>query len=94
MARRIELGARSFAEINFLPAPPRDSAYFYAGILNYVFGHVWHRPGLSRRDRRLITVACVGMCECDGSDLVARHLSSELWRSDLRGDGGADPAVP
>jgi len=40
MARRIELGARSFAEINFLPAPPRDSAYYYAGILNYVFGHV------------------------------------------------------
>lgn len=27
--------------------------------LNFVYGTVWARPGLSRRDRRLVTLACV-----------------------------------
>ena len=49
--------------MNLVNAPGRNTPYQQAGILNFVFGHVWQRPGLSRRDRRFITVACVGVAE-------------------------------
>ncbi len=60
---RIAGGIQSFEEINRVPAPSQDSPYFYAGILNYVFGHLWLRPGLTRRQRRLITIPCVGVSD-------------------------------
>ena len=40
-SQRIAEGIRSFEEINLIGAPPQDSPYFYAGILNFVFGHLW-----------------------------------------------------
>jgi len=46
-----------------------------------VFGHVWQRPGLTRRERRLITVACVGI---DDSPLpIMSHVGSALGSGDL-----------
>ena len=59
--RRLARGAQEFTDVNLLPAPQPDSPYMHAGILNYVFGHVWQRPGLTRRDRRLITVSSVAI---------------------------------
>ncbi|HLN17559.1 MAG TPA: carboxymuconolactone decarboxylase family protein [Acidimicrobiales bacterium] len=59
--QRLARGEACFREINFVPAPPRTSPYTLAGILNFVFGEVWQRPGLSERDRRCITVAAVGV---------------------------------
>ncbi len=54
---RFETGAQEFADVNLIPAPPHNTPYRHAGILNFVFGHVWQRPGLTRRERRIITVA-------------------------------------
>lgn len=81
---RIEHGRQSFEEINLVPAPPPDSPYFYAGILNFVFGHLWHRPGLTRRERRLITLPCVGVSDAFGP--ILSHVTSALSSGDITYD--------
>ena len=79
--QRLQRGAEEFADVNLVPAPGRDTPYNQAGILNFVFGHVWQRPGLSRRERRIITVACVAI---DDSPLpLFSHVTSALHSGDL-----------
>jgi 4-carboxymuconolactone decarboxylase len=78
---RIARGAKEFRDVNLVPAPPSDSPYQHAGILNYVFGHVWQRPRLGRRDRRFVTVASVGVCEAPIP--IASHVSSALKSRDI-----------
>lgn len=57
---RLAVGEEAFRAINCLPyAPVRDNPFQGAGILNFVFGEMWLRPGLGMKERRLITVACV-----------------------------------
>lgn len=57
---RLAVGAQSFKDINCLEfAPNQDNPFQGAGILNFVFGEMWLRPGLGMKERRLITVACV-----------------------------------
>jgi 4-carboxymuconolactone decarboxylase len=80
-ADRIAEGIRCFEDINLISAPPPDSPYFYAGILNYVFGHLWLRPGLTRRDRRLITIPCVGVS--DAMNPIWSHVTSALGSGDI-----------
>jgi 4-carboxymuconolactone decarboxylase len=80
-AQRIAGGIRSFEEINLVQAPPQDSPYFYAGILNYVFGQLWLRPGLTRRERRLITIPCVGVSDAMGP--IWSHVTSALGSGDI-----------
>ena len=78
---RVRGGEEAFRDINLIGAPARDTPYTQAGILNFVFGHVWQRPGLSRRDRRLITLACVGI---DDSVMPIRsHVGSALKSGDI-----------
>jgi 4-carboxymuconolactone decarboxylase len=78
---RIAAGAREFADVNLVPAPTGDTPYTHAGILNFVFGHVWQRPGLTRRDRRFITVACVGVD--DAPIPIRSHVGSALGSGDV-----------
>jgi 4-carboxymuconolactone decarboxylase len=80
-AQRIAGGMKSFEEINLIGPPSQDSPYFYAGILNYVFGHLWLRPGLSRRDRRLVTIPCVGVSDTAGP--IWSHVTSALGSGDI-----------
>ncbi|MEX5632455.1 carboxymuconolactone decarboxylase family protein [Parafrankia sp. FMc2] len=83
-AERIRRGQAEFAAVNAVPAPPPDSPYFFAGILGFVFGHVWQRPALSRRDRRLVTVPCVGLSDAVGP--IAAHVGSALETGDVTWD--------
>ena len=79
--QRLARGAQEFADVNLLPAPKPDSPYTHAGILSFVFGHVWQRPGLTRRERRLITVACVAI---DDSPMpLQSHVRSALESGEL-----------
>ncbi len=80
-AQRIAGGIASFEEINLIGAPTGDSPYFYAGILNYVFGHLWQRPGLTRRERRLITIPCVAVSDAVGP--IWSHVTSALGSGDV-----------
>ena len=67
------------------PGAPADSPYFHAGILNFVFGHLWLRPGLSRRERRLVTIPCVGVSAMP-SDPIWSHVTSALGSGDVSYD--------
>ena len=79
--QRLLNGAASFATINCVPSPGRTSPYTTAGILNFVFGEVWQREGLSVRDRRFITLGCVGV---DDAVLPIRsHVYSALKSGDV-----------
>lgn len=78
---RLQRGAECFAEVNLVPAPARNTPYQQAGILGFVFGHLWQRPGLSRRDRRFITVPCVGV-ELAPMPILS-HVGSAVHSGDL-----------
>jgi 4-carboxymuconolactone decarboxylase len=78
---RLVKGEECFAEVNLWPAPPRDTPYFHAGILNFVFGHVWQRPNLGRIDRRIVTIPCVGLAAADMP--MHSHVGSALRSGDV-----------
>jgi 4-carboxymuconolactone decarboxylase len=78
---RIAGGAREFVDVNLVPSPAPDTPYTHAGILSFVFGHVWQRPGLSRRDRRLITIPCVAID--DAPMPLWAHVTSALHSGDI-----------
>ncbi len=79
--QRIRNGEASFIGINCVPGAPQHTPYSRAGIVHFVFGEVWQRPGLSMRDRRFITLACVG---CDDSQIPVRsHVYSALRSGDV-----------
>ena len=80
-AERVAGGVASFREVNLIDPPEQDSPYFHAGILNYVFGHLWQRPGLTRRERRLITIPCVGVSDAIGP--IWSHVTSALGSGDV-----------
>ena len=46
-----------------------------------MFGQVWSRPGLSRRDRRFVTLACV--CAADAVDAIDDHVYAALASGDI-----------
>lgn len=78
---RISNGEQCFAAINCVPYPGRTTAYRTAGILNFVFGEVWQRPGLTTRDRRFITLACVALDDTVGP--IRSHFYSALKSGDV-----------
>ncbi|MBA4022591.1 MAG: carboxymuconolactone decarboxylase [Gordonia sp.] len=78
---RLARGVKEFMDVNLIEAPQPQTPYIHAGILTFVFGHVWQRPGLSRRDRRFITVASVAVC--DSSVPLKSHTGSALESGDI-----------
>jgi 4-carboxymuconolactone decarboxylase len=42
------------------PSPDPMGAYIETGVIGFVFGEMWRRGVLTARDRRFITLACVG----------------------------------
>lgn len=82
---RLARGEQSFREINCIPfAPIRDNPYHGGGILNFVFGEMWQRPGLGMRERRLLTVACVAFQ--DAPYPILSHVYAALKSRDLAFD--------
>lgn len=82
---RLVCGEESFKDINCLPyAPIRDNPYSGAGILNFVFGEMWLRPGLGMKERRLVTVACVAFQ--DAPLPILSHVYAALKSRDVSFD--------
>jgi 4-carboxymuconolactone decarboxylase len=82
---RLATGEQSFKDINCLPfSPVRDDPFQGAGILNFVFGEMWLRPGLGMRERRLVTVACVAFQ--DAPYPILSHVYAALKSRDLSFD--------
>ena len=49
-----------YERIMTTPSPDPTGAYIEAGVVGYVFGEMWRRGVLTPRDRRMITLSCVG----------------------------------
>lgn len=82
---RLAVGEQSFKDINCLPfAPMRDNPFSGAGILNFVFGEMWLRPGLGMKERRLVTVACVAFQ--DAPYPIHSHVYAALKSRDVSFD--------
>jgi 4-carboxymuconolactone decarboxylase len=57
---RLEAARSKYLEVMTWPGPEPVKPYYDAGVVGFVFGEMWPRPLLGRRDRRWITLACVG----------------------------------
>ncbi|MCR9098095.1 MAG: carboxymuconolactone decarboxylase family protein [bacterium] len=69
-----------FEEVNGFPAPdPPD--FFQETTLDHIFGDVWTRPGLTRKERRLITLTTIAMT--GAATAMEVHVRSALESGDL-----------
>ncbi len=75
-AQRLADGAANFASVMLLPAPPPVTPYVEGGIINFVFGEVWMRPGLDQRARRWITL--VGVADSSATTPIRTHTYAAM----------------
>ncbi len=75
-AQRLSEGAVNFTATMTFPSPPPVTPYFEAGILNFVFGEMWMRPGLDQRSRRWITM--VGVSESASTTPIRTHTYAAM----------------
>ena len=75
--------ADMFEEVTTMRAPDPTDA-FTTFVLDRVFGEVWTRPGLSRRDRRWISLTSV--VSSASPTAVEVHMSSALNSGDITVD--------
>jgi 4-carboxymuconolactone decarboxylase len=78
---RTERGRRRYREVMVSDAPPPLTPYLDNGVVNSVFGELWDRPGLARRDRRWVTLACVGAAAVD--EPINQHVYAALASGDI-----------
>lgn len=69
-----------YVHINTTPAPGPMGAFIETGVIGFVFGEMWRRGVLTPRDRRFITLCCVGV-----SDTVT-PIENHVWAALNSGD--------
>jgi len=74
--QRISEGSANFKSVMVFPAPPPVTPYFHGGIINFVFGEVWMRPGLDQRARRWVTL--VGVADSSASTPIRTHTYAAM----------------
>jgi 4-carboxymuconolactone decarboxylase len=57
---RQAIARAEYERIMTTPSPDPSGAYIEAGVIGFVFGEMWRRGVLTPRDRRWITLTCVG----------------------------------
>ncbi|MHB8465578.1 MAG: carboxymuconolactone decarboxylase family protein [Acidimicrobiales bacterium] len=70
-----------YERIMTTPSPDPIGAYIDAGVIGFVFGEMWRRGVLTARDRRLITLSCVGAA--DTTTPIESHVWAALNSGDL-----------
>jgi len=80
-AERDARGAVVFDEVMTFPPPDPDIPYSEVGVRGFVFGEMWDRPGLTRKERRFITLACV--CAADAATPIQSHVYAALNSGDV-----------
>ena len=83
-AERSARGAAEFVEVMKFGGPPPVTPYFEAGILSFVFGEMWCRPGLDQRSRRWLTL--VGVCESCADTPINSHIHSAMLSGNCTAD--------
>jgi 4-carboxymuconolactone decarboxylase len=74
--QRVAEGAANFTAVMISPPPPSATPYFEGGILNFVFGEMWMRPGLDQRARRWVTL--VGVADSSSSTPIRTHTYAAM----------------
>lgn len=69
---RLQKGSEEFHKVMTFGGPPPATAYFKGGILNFVFGEMWHREGLDQRGRRWVTL--VGVADSSADMPIRTHI--------------------
>lgn len=57
---RQAIARAEYERIMTTPSPDPSGAYIESGVIGFVFGEMWRRGVLTARDRRFITLSCVG----------------------------------
>jgi 4-carboxymuconolactone decarboxylase len=71
---------RMYREVTTSDPLPVTDAYLEQ-TLDKVFGEIWTRPGLSRKERRWISLTCAA---CDGAAVASEsHMRSALASGDV-----------
>ena len=84
------LGLSVFEKVMQFPAPDVRGEPFLDATIEHLFANVWARPGLSIRDRRLVTLTILA---CLGNEMTLRlHLSAATKSGDL-GDEELDELI-
>jgi 4-carboxymuconolactone decarboxylase len=74
--QRVAEGSANFKAAMIFPAPPPVTPYFGVGIVNFVFGEMWGRPGLDQRARRWVTL--VGVADSSASTPIRTHTYAAM----------------
>ena len=74
-------GTASFQRVMGFPAPPVDGDPFLEATVDHLFADLWTRPGLSVRDRRLVTLTVL---MCLGHEPTLRlHVGAAMRTGEL-----------
>jgi 4-carboxymuconolactone decarboxylase len=74
--QRTAEGAANFTAVMTFPPPPPLTPYYDTGILNFVFGEMWMRPGLDQRSRRWVTL--VGVADSSSTTPIRTHTFAAM----------------
>lgn len=77
---RREQGLQMFAEVSGFPAPQVQGPFMEV-MVDQVFAEVWNRPGLTRKERRWISLTCVASAGI--GDALAVHVGGALSSGDI-----------
>ncbi len=69
-----------YERIMTTPSPEPMGAFIETGVIGFVFGEMWRRGVLTARDRRLITLSCVGAAG------AAMPIETHVWAALNSGD--------
>jgi 4-carboxymuconolactone decarboxylase len=70
-----DMDGASFAEA------PAESKPFFESTVDHLFGEIWARPGLSIRDRRLLTIGATAAL--GRADLIEVQIAGALVHNEL-----------
>ena len=73
-------GDKFYREVTTTEPPPVQDAYMEF-TMDEVFGDVWSRPGLTRKERRFITLTCVAMTGAPTA--LQSHVSAAINSGDI-----------
>jgi 4-carboxymuconolactone decarboxylase len=77
---RRSLGRQLFTEVTGQPAPVPTNPFMEMTV-DHVLGEVWSRPGLTRKERRLITITAVASAGAQVA--LGAHVNGAVESGDL-----------
>ncbi len=74
-------GAEMFTDVTGIAAPERGDDFVADVVIDQVFAEIWTRPGLTRKERRWISITCA--CMTGAPVAMETHLGAALRTGDI-----------